>query len=141
MRKILRDNIFDFTENQCFENVMRNCQSSYRKDQDGTWINEDLIASFVKLHKYGKAKSFEVWQNGELVGGFYGILVGEIFCGESMFSKVSNASKAGFIHFTTVYQNQWQLIDCQIYSAHLESLGATMIPKQSYLSLLKQQIL
>lgn len=139
MKKILRDEVFEFTENQCFEEVMRNCKTLERKGQDGTWINQELIESFVKLHNYGKAKSFEVWQSGELVGGFYGILVGNIFCGESMFSKVSNASKAGFIHFTTKYQNQWKLIDCQIHSEHLESLGAKMIPKIDYLNILKQQ--
>jgi leucyl/phenylalanyl-tRNA--protein transferase len=139
MRKILRDNVFEFTENECFEEVMRNCKTSERKGQDGTWINEELIKSFVTLHQFGKAKSFEVWQNGELVGGFYGVQVGNVFCGESMFSKVSNASKAGFIHFTAKYQNQWELIDCQIHSEHLESLGAKMIPKQDYLKLLKQQ--
>ena len=140
MRKILRDEVFEFTENERFEEVMRNCKTLERKDQDGTWINEQLIESFVKLHQYGKAKSFEVWQNGELVGGFYGVQVGNVFCGESMFSKVSNASKAGFIYFTTKYQNQWELIDCQIHSEHLESLGAKMIPKIEYLNILKQQI-
>ena len=140
MKKILRDDVFEFTENKCFEDVMRNCKMAERKDQDGTWINEELISSFVKLHKAGKAKSFEVWQNGNLVGGFYGVQVGKVFCGESMFSKVSNASKAGFIHFTTKYQDEWELIDCQIHSEHLESLGAKMIPKNEYLKILKQQI-
>jgi leucyl/phenylalanyl-tRNA--protein transferase len=140
MKKILRDGVFEFTENQCFEDVMRNCKMAERKDQDGTWINEELISSFVKLHQAGKAHSFEVWQNGELVGGFYGIQVGNLFCGESMFAKVSNASKAGFIHFASKYQNEWELIDCQIHSEHLESLGAKMIPKLDYLNILKQQI-
>jgi len=140
MKKILRDDVFEFTENQCFEDVMRNCKMAERKDQDGTWINEELISSFVKLHQAVKAHSFEVWQNGELVGGFYGIQVGNVFCGESMFAKVSNASKAGFIHFTGKYQNEWELIDCQIHSEHLESLGAKMIPKLDYLNILKQQI-
>lgn len=140
MKKILRDDVFEFTENQCFEEVMRNCKMAERKNQDGTWINEELISSFVKLNKAGKAKSFEVWQNGNLVGGFYGVQVGKVFCGESMFSKVSNASKAGFIHFTTKYQDEWELIDCQIHSEHLESLGAKMIPKKEYLKILKQQI-
>ena len=140
MRKILRDEVFEFTENQSFEDVMRNCKLAERKDQDGTWINEELISSFVKLKQFGKAKSFEVWQNGELVGGFYGVQIGNVFCGESMFSKVSNASKAGFIHFTTQYKNEWELIDCQIHSEHLESLGAKMIPKINYLKILKQQI-
>lgn len=139
MKKVLRDNVFEFTENQCFEEVMRNCKILERKGQDGTWINEELIKSFINLHQNGKAKSFEVWQNGELVGGFYGVQVGNIFCGESMFSKVSNASKAGFIHFTIKYQNKWELIDCQIHSEHLESLGAKMITKKNYLNLLKLQ--
>lgn len=139
MKKILRDDIFDFTENQCFEKVMRNCKTIEREGQDGTWINEDLIQSFVMLHKHGKAKSFEVWQNGELAGGFYGILVGNVFCGESMFSKVPNASKAALIHFTQLYQSDWEIIDCQIYSAHLESLGAKMIPKNDYLNILNKQ--
>ena len=140
MRKILRDDVFQFTENQRFEDVMRSCKMAERKDQDGTWINEELIESFVKLHQFGKAKSFEVWQNQELVGGFYGIQVGNVFCGESMFAKVSNASKAGFIHFTTKYQNEWELIDCQIHSQHLDILCAQMIPKIDYLKILKQQI-
>ena len=139
MKKILRDEVFEFAENRCFEEVMRNCKIAERKGQDGTWINEDLIDSFVKLHYYGKAKSFEAWQNGILVGGFYGVQVGNVFCGESMFSKVSNASKAAFIHFTKLYQKKWQLIDCQIHSDHLESLGARMIAKKDYLTILKQQ--
>ena len=139
MKKILRDEVFEFAENRCFEEAMRNCKIAERKGQDGTWINEDLIDSFVKLHYYGKAKSFEAWQNGILVGGFYGVQVGNVFCGESMFSKVSNASKAAFIHFTKHYQKEWQLIDCQIHSEHLESLGARMISKKDYLTILKQQ--
>ncbi len=139
MKKILRNNVFEFTENQYFEEVMRNCKSAERKGQEGTWINEQLIESFVNLHRKGKAKSFEVLKNGKLVGGFYGVQVGKLFCGESMFSKVSNASKAGFIHFTDKYKTQWQLIDCQIYSEHLGSLGARLISKKDYLNILKQQ--
>ena len=139
MRKILKDDVFQFTEDKCFEAVMRNCKLTERKGQDGTWINGELIDSFVKLHQFGKAKSFETWQDGELVGGFYGVLVGNIFCGESMFSKVSNASKAAFIHFTNQYKDEWELIDCQIHSEHLESLGAKMISKSNYLEILRQQ--
>ena len=139
MKKVFRQDEFSFSENTCFEDVMRNCQTSYRKDQEGTWINEELIQSFVKLHQYGKAKSFEVWKKGELVGGFYGLQVGNIFCGESMFSKVSNASKAGFIYFVTKYKNEWELIDCQIHSDHLESLGAKLMTKKEFLTILKKQ--
>ncbi|AZI21251.1 leucyl/phenylalanyl-tRNA--protein transferase [Chryseobacterium taklimakanense] len=136
MRKILRDEVFTFTENQYFEEVMRSCMQVPRKDQDGTWISEELISSFVQLHQEGKARSVEVWKNKALVGGFYGVVVNNVFCGESMFSKVSNASKAGFIHFVEKYKNDFELIDCQIHSEHLESLGAGMIPKLAYLEIL-----
>lgn len=136
MRKILKNETFSFTENQCFEEVMRNCMNVPRNNQDGTWISEELIESFMILHKEKLAKSIEVWQNQELVGGFYGIQIERIFCGESMFSKVSNASKAGFITFVEKYQDEIELIDCQIHSEHLESLGAIMISKEDYLSVL-----
>ena len=136
MKKILQKETFQFTENVCFEEVMRNCMSAKREGQDGTWISEELISSFVHLNAAGKAKSIEVWQDGNLVGGFYGVMVNRVFCGESMFSKVSNASKAGFINFVQQYQNNFNLIDCQIHSEHLESLGATMIKKTEYLEIL-----
>lgn len=139
MKKILRDQIFDFTENQCFEEVIRNCSEIKRKGQDGTWIIEEMIEAYLKLHKIGKAKSIEVWQNGTLVGGFYGIDLGHIFCGESMFSRVSNASKAGFINFVLKNQDKHQLIDCQVYSEYLESLGAREIPKNEFLEILLTQ--
>ena len=138
MKKILRDGVFTFTENKCFRQVMEECKSVFRKGQDGTWTSSELIDSFVILHKNGVAKSFEVWQNGELVGGFYGVQVGNVFCGESMFSKVSNASKAGFINFVTNHP-EIELIDCQIHTEHLESLGAKLIPKKKYLEILKKQ--
>lgn len=140
MRKVLAKEEFTFTENKCFEEVMIACQQTKREDQDGTWINNDLIKSFVTLHQHGIAHSFEVWKDNVLVGGFYGIKLGRVFCGESMFSKVSNASKAGFINFCTRHQSELDLIDCQIYSEHLETLGAKMIPKLDYLNILKQQL-
>lgn len=136
MRKILRDQEFDFTENQDFEGVIRSCSEIKRKGQDGTWITKEMIQAYLKLHQIGKAKSIEVWQNGTLVGGFYGIDLGHIFCGESMFSRVSNASKAGFLHFVFNHQTQYQVIDCQVYSEHLESLGAREIPKTEFLDFL-----
>ena len=135
MKKIFRDEVFSFTENKCFRRVMEECQNTYRKDQDGTWISEELIHSFVTLHQHGIAKSIEVWQGEELVGGFYGLQFGKVFCGESMFAKVSNASKAGFIQF--ILKEDLELIDCQIYSEHLGSLGAMMISKIAYLKILK----
>lgn len=137
MRKIMRDEVFTFTENKCFREVIEECKDTFRKDQDGTWLSDELVNSIVKLHEAGIAKSIEVWQNGELVGGFYGIQIGKIFCGESMFAKVSNASKAGFIYFIQSQKDNLELIDCQIHSEHLESLGATMISKKDYLNRLK----
>lgn len=138
MKKILREGKFTFTENKCFEEVMKNCQAAERKGQDGTWITDEMIESYSTLQRYGKAKSIEVWENDELVGGLYGVDLGHIFCGESMFAKVSNASKAGFIYFIEKYKNQYQLIDCQVYTEHLASLGAKEIPKREFLKILKQ---
>jgi leucyl/phenylalanyl-tRNA--protein transferase len=137
MRKIMRDEVFTFTENKCFREVIEECKNTFRKDQDGTWLSDELVNSIVKLHEAGIAKSIEVWQNDQLVGGFYGIQIGKIFCGESMFAKVSNASKAGFIYFIQNQKENLELIDCQIHSVHLESLGATMISKKDYLNRLK----
>lgn len=137
MRKILNSGKFVFTQNQCFEEVMRQCKNVYRKDQDGTWISDELIESFSILNKFGYAKSFEIWQDENLVGGFYGIQIGRVFCGESMFSKVSNASKAGFLNFV-LNEPGIELIDCQIHSDHLQSLGANMISKHEYLKILRQ---
>ena len=139
MRKILRDEVFTFSENKCFRQVLNECRNTFRKGQDGTWLSEELIESLVKLHEAGIAKSMEVWQNEELVGGLYGIQIGKVFCGESMFAKVSNASKAGFIHFIQNHQQEIDLIDCQVHSEHLESLGAEMISKKEYLTILKNQ--
>ena len=137
MKKILKSDIFTFTENKCFREVMQQCKNIERKGQDGTWISQELIDSFLILQKFGFAKSYEVWKEKELVGGFYGVIIGKVFCGESMFSKVSNASKAVFLNFVLENQNDLELIDCQIHSEHLESLGAKMIPKVEYLKILK----
>ncbi|AQX49912.1 MULTISPECIES: leucyl/phenylalanyl-tRNA--protein transferase [Elizabethkingia] len=137
MRKVFRDETFSFTENQCFTEVIRNCKDIYREDQDGTWITNEMEDAYIELHRLGKAKSIEVWQDEELVGGLYGLDLGNVFCGESMFAKVSNASKAGFIYFAQKYQGTYDVIDCQVYTAHLESLGARMIDKLDYLNFLK----
>lgn len=138
MRKILNKGIFTFSENKSFREVILNCQQASRKGQTGTWLSDELMESFIQLHEYGLAKSIEVWQNGELVGGFYGLQIGNVFCGESMFAKVSNASKAGFIHFIETAGENLDLIDCQSHTEHLESLGAKMIPKKEFLKTLHQ---
>ncbi len=137
MKKVFKDQTFQFTENQAFEEVIRNCAKINRKGQDGTWITEEMLQAYLQLHKNGLAKSIEVWQNKELVGGFYGIDLGSVFCGESMFAKVSNASKAGFIQFVVKNHKKYKIIDCQVYTEHLESLGAEMIDAEDYLEYLK----
>lgn len=137
MRKILRDELFKVTENRCFETVMKECQQKQRVGQDGSWISDELIESFVALHEAGLAKSVEVWQDDVLVGGLYGLQVGRVFCGESMFSNVSNASKAGFLTFVKNHEHDFDIIDCQSHTEHLESLGARMISKQEFLTYFK----
>ncbi|AYY84116.1 leucyl/phenylalanyl-tRNA--protein transferase [Chryseobacterium indologenes] len=136
MQKILNRNVFPFSENQNFREVITHCQQASRKGQTGTWLSDELMQSFIRLHEYGLARSIEVWQENELVGGFYGLQIGNVFCGESMFAKVSNASKAGFIHFVETYKDTIDLIDCQSHTDHLESLGARMIPKKEFLKIL-----
>ncbi|MDL1914080.1 MAG: leucyl/phenylalanyl-tRNA--protein transferase [Bergeyella sp.] len=139
MRNLLKKPVFSFTENSRFEEVISFCQSIPRKNQSGTWLCKDLLNSFVELHKEGKAHSIEVWHDKKLAGGFYGLWIGKIFSGESMFSKMSNASKAGFIHFVQEHKNYLDLVDCQVYSAHLESLGAKNISRKSFLEILHKQ--
>jgi len=139
MKKIIRDEKFRITENVCFEEVMKCCGGIPRKDQDGTWITNEMLNAYTTLHRYGKARSVEVWLGEELVGGLYGVDMGNVFCGESMFAKVSNASKAGFIWLVEKYKNKFDVIDCQVYTEHLESLGARSIPKEDFLNFLKTE--
>lgn len=136
MQKVFKDGIFEFSENQAFEQVIQNCKDIQRPGQEGTWITDEMMEAYIKLHHEGIAKSIEVWQNDELVGGFYGIEQGNIFCGESMFAKVSNASKAGFIQFVIRNSEKYKLIDCQVYTDHLASLGAIEIPSEEFLTYL-----
>lgn len=134
MRQLLRSKKFRITHNQDFKAVIQNCADSTRKDQDGTWINTQMLAAYVDLHQKGFAHSIEVWEGHELVGGLYGVLVNRVFCGESMFSKKSNASKMALIWLC---QNaNIKLIDCQVYTEHLESLGAKMINRNAFLKLI-----
>jgi leucyl/phenylalanyl-tRNA--protein transferase len=131
MQQVLRKGDFNITENQAFEQVIHHCKSIDRKDEFGTWITSDMEQAYINLHQLGVAKSIEVWQDHELVGGLYGLEVNNIFCGESMFSKVSNASKVAFIHL--VESNSYKFIDCQVYNPHLESLGAIEIEREEFL--------
>jgi leucyl/phenylalanyl-tRNA---protein transferase len=138
LRNILNRNIFRVTFNQEFNAVIRNCQKIERIGQDGTWISEHIITSYTKLHELGIAKSVEVWQNDQLVGGLYGVDLGTVFCGESMFSLVSNASKVAFVSLIEKLKNEnYRLLDCQIHNDHLEKLGAFEISRASFMRILK----
>ena len=136
MKQILKKDLFKVTENKAFKAVIENCAIAKRKDQNGTWITEEMKQAYLKLHHLGYAKSVEVWQNDQLVGGLYGIEINEnVFCGESMYSKVSNASKVGLITF--IQNSNYQLIDCQLHTKHLESLGAKHISRLDFIDYLK----
>jgi len=137
MKTLFKRDAFEFTINQDFSGVINACKSVERKGQDGTWIKPEVVDTYSALHKQGFAHSAEVWENGTLVGGLYGIKIGKVFFGESMFSLRSNASKFAFIKYVEVLKSEGiQLIDCQVYTEHLESLGAKMILREQFLHLL-----
>ncbi len=137
MKQVIRKNQFRATFNQNFSEVIANCKNSYREGQGGTWITDEMEQAYINLHNLGVAKSVEVWQGNELVGGLYGIDLGHIFCGESMFSKVSNASKFAFIQLVQKLEKEhYTLIDCQVYNEHLDSLGAEEISRSEFLTYL-----
>lgn len=139
MRNILNRNLFRITFNQCFRDVISNCQKIKRDGQKGTWITNDMIEAYCHLNALGLAISVEVWQDEELVGGLYGVDLGHVFCGESMFSKVSNASKIAFISLVRyLKENHYSLLDCQVYNEHLESLGCREIPRTDFIKILKK---
>jgi leucyl/phenylalanyl-tRNA--protein transferase len=138
MRQILRSGRFKVTSNTCFAQVIKACSNAPREGQDGTWITDDMQVAYIKLHAEGYAHSIEVWEQNELVGGLYGVWVGAVFCGESMFSRVSNASKTALIYLCQ--SNKFQLIDCQVHTGHLESMGARMIPREEYVAVLHNSL-
>jgi len=141
MKTTINQQKFVFTINQAFEEVIDNCKKIERKNQDGTWINEDVKTAYIQLHKMGYAHSAETWLNNQLVGGLYGIKMGKIFFGESMFAKESNASKFALIHYVQQLQTEGiALIDCQVYTEHLESLGAKMIMREQFMQLIEHLI-
>jgi len=138
MRNILNRNSFKITFNQNFREVISNCRQIKRNGQIGTWITREMVDAYCDLNVSGIAKSVEVWQNEQLVGGLYGIDLGHVFCGESMFSKVSNASKVAFVALVSyLKENNYKLLDCQVYNEHLESLGGREIPRTDFLTTLK----
>ncbi|MDX1317804.1 MAG: leucyl/phenylalanyl-tRNA--protein transferase [Xanthomarina gelatinilytica] len=135
MKQVLKNHDFTITINQDFKTVITECAKAKREGQRGTWITNSMMEAYIKLHEQGLAKSVEVWQNNNLVAGLYGVdLNNGVFCGESMFTKVSNASKAGFISF--IQNSNYKLIDCQVYTNHLASLGAEDISREDFLGFL-----
>ena len=133
MSQVIKKEHFQFTINQSFSEVIANCKNVYREGQPGTWISDEMKVAYINLHQLGYGHSAEAWLNGKLVGGLYGIRLGRIFFGESMFSLQSNASKFAFINYVQLLQKEnVQLIDCQLHTPHLESLGARMIERAAF---------
>lgn len=130
MKRVLKSGEFTVTADQCFGEVITACSKIAREGQDGTWITTDMQRAYIKLHRQGYAHSVEVWQQDKLVGGLYGVRAGKVFCGESMFSLVSNASKTALVHLCR--SGLYNLIDCQVYTGHLASMGARMISRGEY---------
>jgi leucyl/phenylalanyl-tRNA--protein transferase len=138
MKKVIRNNQFRLTKNTCFKDVLEYCSSVPREGQDGTWITDEMKNAYIALHERGIAKSYEVWEGDTLVGGLYGIDLGHIFCGESMFSLTSNASKFAFIKLAQELQEkEYSIIDCQLHTDHLESMGAQEISRKDFIKILK----
>lgn len=140
MEKVLKSTNFRISFNEHFKEVIYHCKSIDRPGQKGTWITQEMQKAYIELHELGYAKSVEVWLEDRLVGGLYGIDLGHIFTGESMFSLVSNASKAAFIYLTDfLNERNYLLLDCQVYNEHLSSMGAVEIPRDVFMHYLDQQ--
>lgn len=141
MKKLLERNPpwFRLTVDRHFRQVIENCRAIPRKDQPGTWITNEMCEAYIGLHELGFCHSVEVWQEEQLVGGLYGLSLGKCFFGESMFSKVRNASKFAFIKLAQqLLKMEFIMLDCQVPSPHLQTLGAREIPRREFLALLKQ---
>tara|TARA_R110002096_G_scaffold203033_3_gene387900 strand:- start:9236 stop:9874 length:639 start_codon:yes stop_codon:yes gene_type:complete len=135
MKQVLRNTDYTVTINKDFESVITACSKTKRQGQSGTWITKKMIKAYIELHELGYAKSVEVWNDDHLIGGLYGIDLGNgVFCGESMFAKESNASKVAFISF--IQNTNYKLIDCQVYTNHLERFGAEAISRDLFLKYL-----
>ncbi|MEA1787191.1 leucyl/phenylalanyl-tRNA--protein transferase [Arenibacter sp. GZD96] len=139
MQKVIHSRQFELTQNRCFSEVLEQCASVPRTGQEGTWLSAEMKTAYLRLFHMGWAKSYEVWQNGTLVGGLYGLDLGHVFCGESMFSSTSNASKFALIKLAQHLQHKnYHLIDCQMYTPHLERMGARSIARKYFLDVLQK---
>nr|WP_305800157.1 leucyl/phenylalanyl-tRNA--protein transferase [Thiolapillus sp.] len=140
LAKELRRGRFQVTFDLAFDQVIESCAQP-RKDEPGTWLMPEMIAAYQELHRLGIAHSVETWHDGELVGGLYGNALGSVFFGESMFSRMSNASKVAFVCLVrSLSRTGYSLVDCQIFTPHLQSLGAGLIPRERFLSLLNDSV-
>jgi leucyl/phenylalanyl-tRNA--protein transferase len=141
IKPLLKRNEFDFSINKAFTEVIHHCKRTKRPGQEGTWITDDVEKAYCHLHELGYAHSAEVWREGKLAGGLYGIRMGNVFFGESMFSLESNASRFAFIRYVQQLKEEAvKLVDCQVYTEYLESLGAVMIPRQDFIEQLEKLI-
>lgn len=134
MRQLIRSARYEVRWNTAFEQVIKACAVVPRKQQQGTWINDEMIAAYVSLHQQGLAHSVEVWESENLVGGLYGVVVGKVFCGESMFSKQANTSKLALIALCR--SGYFDLVDCQLYTEHLERMGAQYMGRDEFMELI-----
>jgi leucyl/phenylalanyl-tRNA--protein transferase len=142
LKRTIKKNLFEIKYDTAFVQVMIECANAKRPDTEGTWIVPEMIESYSELHKAGFAHSFEAWYDGELVGGGYGVAIGDIFCGESMFAKKSDASKVAFVHLVErLKSNGFSLIDSQIHTDYLEKFGAVHISRDEYLIKVKEALL
>lgn len=136
MKRVLKSNKFSVTQDKAFGAVIRSCAEVHKATKGNTWIDDHFISAYIKMHESGHAHSIEVWDGEKLAGGMYGITVGKIFCGESMFSMESNASKIALIHLCNT--RKYDVIDCQVYTSHLETMGARLIPRDEFLELVSR---
>ncbi|MCX8031615.1 MAG: leucyl/phenylalanyl-tRNA--protein transferase [Thermodesulfovibrionales bacterium] len=141
LRQILNKNIFHVTTDKAFEDVIKNCAYIKRKGSFGTWLTKEMIYAYIRLHNLGYSHSVESWYEGQLVGGLYGVVLGGVFFGESMFTKISNASKVAFVKTVNYLKTQgYVIIDCQVVTQHLINMGARTIPRDQFLQILKDSI-
>lgn len=141
LRKVIQQQPFDIRFNTAFEAVINACAATPRPDQPGTWITDEIIAAYTQLHRLGYAHSVEAWQHGQLVGGCYGVKIGRMFYGESMFHHVSNASKVAFAHLVQwLNTQQVGMIDCQMHTPLLASFGAYEIPRDQFIAQLNMLV-
>lgn len=141
LRQTIRQGRFRVTVNEAFEDVIRNCATVKRKDGQGTWITQEMIRAYIRLHKAGYAHSVESWDGNELAGGLYGVMMGRAFFGESMFTKKSDASKVALVVYATeLARNGFEFIDCQVTTKHMKSFGAQEISRAEFMKRLEKAL-